>query len=213
MTNPVFRGGFEGWQEESAGRGRRPVVFDILGPDYETSLLPEDYKMVLHVNPNSMSIQYNRQVERIQTMGGWVEQHWGDSTQEINMAMASGGFMRLYSGLSNITNPAHGGTRRETLAYEKYLDLLALFHNNGSVYDATGRIVFQGILKMSFDGGTFLGWFTDLSVNEEAEQPYMFTMDCNFAVRKEVMVFRSHLSTYATSPVSGTSSSEEGQMP
>ena len=213
MANPVFQGSFNTWKEESAGRGRRPVVFDILGPDRETSILPEDIKMVLHVNPNNMGIQYNRHVERIQTMGGWVEQHWGDSTQEISFSMASGGFMRLYSGLSNITNPAYGGTRRETLAYEKYLDILALFHNNGSVFDSTGRIVLQGILKMTFDGGTFLGWFTDLTVTEEAEQPYMFNMDGNFVVFKEIMVFRSHLATYASTTVTGISSSEPGQMP
>ena len=213
MSNPVFRGAFNSWEEEFSGRGRRPVVFDILGPDKETSILPEGIKLVLHVNPSNMTIQYNRQVERIQTMGGWVEQHWGDSTQEINLNMATGGFMRLYSGMSNITNPAYGGTRRETLAYERYLDMLALFHNNGSIYDSRGTVVLQGIIKMTFDGGTFLGWFASLGVTEEAEQPHQFKMDCTFTVHDEVHVFRSHLATYSSTTATGSSGIPSGRIP
>lgn len=184
--------------------GKRPVVLDILGPDWETSLLPDDLRMVLHVNPSTMSIQLNRQVERIQTKGGYVEQHWGDSTSEITFDQATGGFMRLYSGLSNTTDPKYGGTRRETIAYDKYLDLLALFHHNGSVYDTNGNIVLQGILKVTFDGGVFLGWFQSFSVAESADKAYQFTLNSTFTVHKESVVWRS---TLASSPSTSASSS------
>ena len=54
--------------------------------------------------------------------------------QGLDLEASTGGFMRLYTGLSNVTSPATtGGTRRETLAYDSYLDLLSLFHHNGSV--------------------------------------------------------------------------------
>ena len=52
-----------------------------------------------------------------------------------------------------------GGTRRDTITYDKYLDVLAMFHNNGSIYDSIGQIVLQGKIKMTFDGGTWFGWF------------------------------------------------------
>lgn len=208
----VFRSSFTSWQDEASGLGKRPVVFDILGPDWETSLLPDDLKMVLHVNPTSMSIQHNRQVDRIQTKGGFVEQHWGDSTSEITFEMATGGFMRLYAGLSNITNPAYGGTRRETIAYDKFLDMLALFHNNGAVFDSRGTAVLQGIVKLTFDGGVYLGWFSNMSVSESADKPYQFTLSTTFTVHKEVQSWRSTVSS-TIGVAASTAATDTGQTP
>jgi len=211
---PAIRSAFTSPNDESSGRGIRPVVLDILGPDWETSLLPDDFKLVLHVNPKSMSIKYQRQVERIQTRGGFVEQHWGDQTQGIDFNLATGGFMRLYTGLSNITGTGYGGGRRETIAYDKYLDLLSLFHNNGSVYDSRGNIVFQGICKVTFDGGVFLGWFTSFSLTESSEKPYQFELSANFDVHKEIQVWRTTLSTQdiGTSSVGGETILSAGQQ-
>lgn len=214
MSNPVFRSAFTSPLDESLGSGKRPVVFDILGPDWTTSILPDDLRMVLHVNPSTMSLQYNRQVDRIQTRGGYVEQHWGDSTSEINFEQATGGFMRLQTGLSNITNPAYGGTRRETIAYDKYLDLLALFHNNGSVYDSKGSIVLQGILKITFDGGVYLGWFSTFTVTESSEKPYQFQISSSFTVHREEANWRTAFVTTDGIPSAVQSQQfNEGQTP
>jgi hypothetical protein len=175
---------------------RTPVIFDILAPDLQTSILPEDFRLVLHVNPASMSIQYSKDITRIPTRGGFVEQHWGDGARNVEFAMATGGFMRLYSGLSNITggDGAYdaGGTRRETLAYDRYLDMLALFHNNGSVYDATGKIVFQGIISILFDGHNYFGWFgPGFSVDESVDRPYQFALSTTFIIDHEIQTFNS----------------------
>jgi len=193
---PVFKSAFVSPESEFDGTGVRPVVFDILGPDLATSILPEDVRMVLHVNPSSMSMSYAKQTERIQTKGGFVEQHWGEAARSISFAMATGGFKRLYSGLSNVTGGGFDteGTRRETIAYDKYLDLLALFHNNGSIYDASGQIAFQGIIKVSFDGGIYLGWFGSFNVGEAAEKPYQFDLTAEFTVAHEVMRLRTSMS-------------------
>jgi hypothetical protein len=176
---------------EAESSGLRPVIFDILGPDRETSILPSDYRLVLWANPEEMSFSYTRKVERIQTRGGWVEQHWGDDVQSMSIQAGTGGFMRLYSGLSNITNPQYGGTRRETLAYDRYLDFLALFHNNGSVYDAQGQVALQGIIKITFDGGVYLGWFSTFTVTEDATHPYMFKLSMDFDIDREEQNWRT----------------------
>lgn len=188
---PVFPSAFNSFEDEFNGLGRRPVVFDIMGPDGVTSVLPDELKLVLHTNPSSMKINYTKVIERIQTRGGWVEQHFGDATESISFDMSTGGFMRLYSGMSNITNPAYGGTRRQTIAYEKYLDILRLFHNNACVYDLKGEIVFRGRIKISFDGGVYFGWFSSFSVEESAERPYQFALTAAFEVDHEVLTYRS----------------------
>lgn len=192
----VFKSAFKSAEDEwNPSLGVRPVVFDILAPDHETSILPEGYKLVLHVNPRTMSINNEKTIERIQTKGGFVEQHWGEGARTIDFNMATGGFMRLYSGLSNITGGTGsldvGGTRRETIAYDKYLDLLALFHSNGGIYDMTGKLVFQGIIQITFDGGIFQGYFSGFSITESAEKPYAFEITTQFTVAKEVQRFRS----------------------
>jgi hypothetical protein len=176
---------------EDGADGRTPVIFDILGPDRETSILPLDYRLVLWANPSEMSFSYSRKVERIQTRGGFVEQHWGDDTQTISLTAVTGGFMRLYSGMSNVTNPALGGTRRDTLAYDRYLDFLSLFHNNGSVYDVNGQVGLQGIIKVTFDGGVYLGWFNSFSVSEAAAKPFMFDLTADFDIAEEIQVWRT----------------------
>jgi hypothetical protein len=197
----VFRSAFQSAQDEyDPNLGVRPFVFDILGPDEETSILPESLKMVLHVPPQSVALNHQKQIERIQTRGGYVEQHWGEGTRTIDFNMVTGGFMRLYSGLSNVTGGPGaydaGGTRRESISYDKYLDMLALFHNNGSVYDITGKIVFQGVVKVTFDGGIHLGWFSTFSVTEDASRPYLFALTANFVVEREVLRFRSPAASF-----------------
>lgn len=210
----IIKSAFSDEFDEISDRGVRPVIFDIIAPDGVTSMLPDGHRLVLHVNPKSMSISMTKQIERIQTLGGWVEQHWGDVPGEISFEAATGGFMRLYTGLSNVTGPSHhndrlpeklkamdtGGTRRETIAYDKYLDLLALFHCNGMLYDADGNVISQGKIKISFDGHHFFGWFTNFTVQEEAEQPYQFNMSASFSVEKshhELKSFPVHADDWA----------------
>jgi len=193
-------------RDEFDGRGVRPVVFDIIAPDRVTSLLPDDIKLVLHINPTTMKFSYQKVIERAQTKGGFVEFHWGDQPAEIAFEAATGGFMRLYSGLSNVTGPGPsnskilpssaksssvGGTRRETIAYDKYLDFLALYKNNGAIYDTYGNIALQGQVRITFDGGSWWGYFNAFSVSEDAQKPYQFTLSAGFSVERERHQLRS----------------------
>lgn len=188
-------------QDETNGSGIRPVIFDILGPDEETSILPDYLKLVLHTNPNTMKLAYQKIMTLIQTKGGWVEQHWGDGLQGITFDMATGGFMRLYSGLSDTTGGGTdlGGTRRDTIAYDKSLDLLSLFHNNGAIYDNLGNIVLHGAIKVSFDGHSHIGWFGQISVNEAVEKPYQFSISTSFTVKQDLWELRTTRHVHNTS--------------
>ena len=214
MSTALFKGAFPAREEEEfSGSGKRPVIFDILGPDRETSILPQGMRLVLHVNPSSLTLKYTRTIERIQTKGGFVEQHWGDNLTNIGIEASTGGFMRLYSGLSNVTSPATtGGSRRETLAYDSYLDLLALFHNNGSVYDSQGQVALQGIVKLTFDGGVYLGWLDSFTVSEEAEKPYQFSISTGMTIDTEVQVWRTAIA-FNTVTSSSSEEPELGQTP
>ncbi len=181
----------------------RPVVLDVIAPDKQTSLLPPDLKLVLHVNPQSMNVQYSNSISRQQTEGGFIENHWGKHLQSISFEHATGGFVRLYAGLSNKTGVSAGGSlqssgseatavqgRRETLAYDSYLDYLALFHHNGMIYDGTGRIVQRGYIKVIFDEGSYLGWFQgDLTMTESVDKAFQISFTSQFEVHEELVRF------------------------
>lgn len=200
----VFNSAFQSPNDGELGLGKKPVVFDIVGAG-GVSVLPEDLRMVLHVNPRSMQFSYEHVIEVIQTRGGHVEQHFGQSPATIAFENATGGFVRLYSGVTSVTGPGPannrlpastqainiGGTRRDTIAYDKYLDLLALYYNNGAVYDRNGNIFYQGKVKMSYDGGTYWGYIENFSVSEEVDQPYQFSLSFSFKVDREVHRLRS----------------------
>ena len=188
---------------EEAKLGIRPFIFDIVAPDGETSLLPDDLKMTLHVNPKNIEYSYEKQHEISRTLSGWIEYYWGDNPTTISLEVASGAFLRPYTGLTATTGPVSvngksygksiGGTRRDTITYDKYLDMLALFHNNGSVYDLTGRIILQGKIKMTFDGGVWFGWFQSFSVTDDATSPYQFTVSLAMQVEREYHGIRTQM--------------------
>lgn len=198
----MIRGSFESYRDEFSGQGKRPVIFDVVGSDRTTSLLPDGLKMVLYVNPTSLNFSLSKQIETVATRGGFVEFHWGDASEEISFELATGGFVRLYTGLSNITAPQG---RRQTLAYQKYVDFLALFHNNGALYDRRGTIVQQNYIKMTFDGGVYIGWFDGgLTVTETVDKPYQFAISAQFIVDREILSFRSILPTASASAIQST---------
>lgn len=190
-NGPIIRGAFEGPRNNYTGE--RPFVFDIISPDGVTSVLPEDLRLVLYAPPQSVSFNYAKLIVPINTEGGVVEQHFGEGLKTISFTSVTGGFVRLYTGVSHITGGGTdtGGNRRETLAHEMFLDLLALFYNNGKVYDVSGKVVFNGKVKLTFDEGIYFGWLTDFTIAESVQKPFMFDLSFGFTAEEEILNLRT----------------------
>lgn len=159
-------------------RGYIPLAFQVTSPyDKLKSLLP--HALIAHVNPSSFGENFNKKVEKIQTRGGFVEQHWGDELGEISVEQSTGAFVNLQTGLSSIL-------RHRTIAWDRYQDLYDLYHNNGSVYDPSGAIVLQGYILLMYDRGTYLGFFRSFSMEETEESPFAFKLSWTFKVVETV---------------------------
>lgn len=155
-----------------------PLAFQVTSPyDFSKVLLP--HALVSHVNPMSFGETFNKKVERIQTRGGFVEQHWGDDLTEISADQSTGAFINLYTGLSSVL-------RQRTIAWDRYRDLYDLYRNNGSVYDPYGNVVLQGWVMLMFDRGTYLGTFRSFSVEETDDSPFAFKLNWNFKVEHTI---------------------------
>ncbi len=174
----------------TSGNGRQPFVFDVLGPDRETSLLTPGCKLVLEAGPSEVSFSWTKKVEATQTKGGWAEHHWTDEPLSMTFQAATGGFKRLYAGVTGATSPS-APNRRETLAYDSYLDFLALFLNNGAIFDTNGQIAYQGCIKVTFEEGTYLGFFQSFDVQESKDNPFRLTISATFTVDKVLFRWRS----------------------
>ena len=170
-----------------------PMAFQITSPLNNTvALLP--HALVMHVNPQNLSESYTKKKEVIQTRGGWVEQHWGDELTEISADGSTGAFMNIYTGLTSLL-------RQQTIAWDRYRDLLDLFRNNGSLYDPFGAVVLQGSVMLMYDRGTFVGYFKSFDVEETDDTPFMFKISWTFKVQQ----------TYQLIPV-GTAVSPNGAI-
>ncbi len=165
---------------------RRPVVLDVLGPDMKTSLLGTDLKLVLHVNPSSISVTRQKLMTTANTERGRVRWHYGQSVYQVSMEAATGGFVRMYAGLTGLAAVSRNApSRRETIAYERYRDLLALFRNNGSVYSSVGTPIHYGIVVLSYDGVSYRGWFGSFTSSEESGRQYQFTVSADMQATRE----------------------------
>lgn len=155
-------------------RGYVPLAFQVTSPyDKLKALLP--HALVAHVNPESFSETFNKKIERIQTRGGFVEQHWGDDLSDISVDQSTGAFINLYTGLSSVL-------RHRTIAWDRYRDLYDLYRNNASLYDPAGNIVLQGHVMLMYDRGTYLGYFKSFSVEETDTAPFAFKLSWSFKV-------------------------------
>lgn len=156
-----------------------PMAFQLTSPfNSRRALLP--HALVMHVNPETYSENHTKRVERIQTRGGFVEQHWGDDLTDISADGSTGAFMNIYTGLSS-------AMRHKTIAWDRYRDLHDLYRCNGSVFDPYGNIVLQGHVMLMFDRGTYLGHFTSFEVQETDDKPFAFQISWSFKVEEELM--------------------------
>lgn len=160
-------------------KGAIPMAFQITSPfNRNTLLLP--HALVMHVNPSSFEESYQHKIERIQTRGGFVEQHWGSELTQISASASTGAFMNIYTGLTSVL-------RQRTIAWDRYRDLYDLFMNNGSVYDPFGNIVLQGNVLLMFDRGNYLGTFRSFDMEETDDSPFAFKLNWTFKVETTLL--------------------------
>jgi hypothetical protein len=134
----------------------------------------------LHVNPASFSESHTKKVERFQTRGGFVEQHWGDDLTEISAEGSTGAFVNFLTGVSSVL-------RQQSIAWDRYRDLYDLFLNNGSVRNPAGAIVLQGHVMILYDRGTYIGSFRSFDVEETEASPFAFRLNWSFKVEETIL--------------------------
>jgi len=184
--NPDFQrvepGGTEtGYIHPAQNRKNQPIpmAFQVTSPINRMRVMMP-HALVLHVNPTSISETHMQKIERFQTRGGWVEQHWGHELVEISVDQSTGAFMNIYTGLTSVL-------RQRTIAWDRYRDLHDLYKNNGSLHDPTGAIVLQGHILLMYDRGSYLGTFRSFDVSESEDSPFAFKLSWSFKIEHVIL--------------------------
>lgn len=134
--------------------------------------------LAMKINPKNLDSKYTQLINRKRTLGGFIEEHWGEQLDTLSASGTSGTFFSDF-GLTNLN-------RRDTTAYRDLEQLINIYRNNGSVYDhKTGSIVAQGTVIMNYDGSVFHGYFENFSINEMAEKQFELFYDFTFKVTYE----------------------------
>lgn len=159
-------------------KGPIPMAFQVTSPlDFAKVLLP--HALVLHVNPRNFNPSMTKKIERIQTRGGFVEQHWGDDLTDLSADASTGAFVNIYTGLSSVL-------RQQTIAWDRFQDLYDLYKHNGSVYNPQGDVVLQGKVMLLFDRGVYLGHFTNFKFTETDSTPFSFNVSWTFKIEHTI---------------------------
>jgi hypothetical protein len=154
------------------------MAFQITSPfNRMRALLP--HALVMHVNPASLQESHNQKIERIQTRGGFVEQHWGHELVELSADASTGAFMNIRTGLTSVL-------RQRTIAWDRFRDLHDLFRNNGAVYDPAGGLVLQGSVLLMFDRGIYIGGFRSFEWEDTEESPFAFKLSWSFKIEHTI---------------------------
>jgi hypothetical protein len=153
-----------------------PLLFQVISPDKETKLLP--HALYLHVNPESLDFSYTKNIARTETMGGFLEQHFGEELTSISATQSTGTFINTNTGTALMN-------RQETPAWRKMEQLIGIFKSNGSVYDDNGQVKFRGRIRLMFAGGVYDGFFNSMEISENAENPFVLELSWDFTAEKE----------------------------
>jgi len=154
--------------------------------------------LVFLVPPKNMTTRWQKSIVTEETLGGFVEYHWGENVPIINASGTTMGFMSYDKGdfvflpgndrdfspfaRAFLLNPDQ---RRVSLAYENFQDILRFYSNNGVTIHRGGPL--SGLVQeakdivMDFDNSKYIGRFETLTFEENANNPHMFTY--NFVFR------------------------------
>jgi len=175
---------------EVASKGR-PFLFTVTEPNSNIPLY--DVALALHINPNSVEERMSKVKNVTMTYGGFVEYHWPDELDSISASASTGAFIAPKVGLTSarpgLSVSGYEPGRSSTIAYERFQDLLDLFHSNGMVYDSKGIPAIRGRVICIYDRGVFGGFFSTFEVAEEEENPFQFKLNWEFKVERLIYKF------------------------
>jgi len=155
---------------------------------FELDIVNPPPQLIILINPESLDIKFTPKV--VENRVRWTNQK--DSSyifqvhhDELDILSASGQSAMFYTdkGLTSTE-------RKKTLGWENIQQLLAIYRNNGMIFNrkpgqrGTNVLESVGRVLITYDEILYVGFFESFSLNEAAEKPFNLNFSFDFKVTK-----------------------------
>jgi len=158
---------------------------------WELPHIGDGYFMEMYVNPQSIVFSSRKEIEKIRTKGGYVTQYWGEDLDTVSIEGVTGD-----AGIEGI-NVLRDIYRSEQLA------LLKIVKNREAEKRRQSLMQLATSVVMWYQGQGYRGYFNDMTYNEGAATPGLFSYSMNFTVI-EIIGKRSNFMSWHRRPWSTT---------
>lgn len=188
----------------SLSRWRAPPLPFIIAIGRHDSVISDSYASALGkysalrllVPPSEFSLSSGHEASVDSTRGGQLPALWGHSQPTISLQGTSAAFLTSAYGLTHSGSDKRV-TRSDSLGYQNFMGLVAMFKSNGykrltekedpfpgrRITGSRNRVVHVlDCVQITYDGTTYMGHFTDLSFSDDASSPFHFKYSLSFAV-------------------------------
>lgn len=171
----------------AAIRAEHPELTGVIDPALPMTISVPDVdghrlQVTLLINPENMNQGKTNTVTSAYTRKGWITQTWGPNQDIITANGRTVAFMVDAVGMTTFF-------RRQSLGYLNFMTLMNAYKNNGyrmgdptrpRMKDNT-RVPFliYGV-EITYDNQIFMGHFNNFTLDEAAENPYLFTYNFEF---------------------------------
>jgi len=230
MSKPVFKAGPLTITAQDAGQIRDTI--NAFSPFPNTRMgtgitnrdqqiiswrLPNGTAVQMYINPQSLSIQHNKQINTVRTKGGYVVQYWGNELTQITVEGTTGSSgikgINVLEDIYNAENRAFelvaqaqtnglidriGGSDAD-LADSVLPSLASELSNKNFILRPSLASLATSIL-MFYQGVQYKGFFKGFSVRESVDQLGMFNYTMNF-VATEIRGKRDNFMAWHKEPM------------
>ena len=157
-----------------------PISWSVKGDSSVPSL-------TMLVNPGNLDVTYAPVITETRTLGGFVQEYWGEQLTTLSATGKTAMFVDAESGLTN-------KDQRSTESYQHFMSLLNIYKNNGKGYSTTfdtvptranpSKLTSFGYVTMIFDKRQYDGYFETFSHTEDATMPFNLEYSFTFKVMR-----------------------------
>lgn len=160
-------------------------------------------KLVMNINPQNLDTSYTPLINETRTLGGFVEEFWGEDLTTISASGFTSMFFDEKKGMTNEFEKTEAIVgAKTTKQLSGFLALVNLYKMNGKFY-ANGvndlkdpdsnlnayksnpnKIYKMGSVYMYYSGISYKGFFETFEFKEQAEKPFFFEYSFSFKVLK-----------------------------
>lgn len=145
-------------------------------------LIRELPPLLMYINPTSFDISYDHVTTESKTREGHIVEHWGLEQHSIDCSGKVGAF---YADKGNGRGGLTNANKRESAAYQSFMNLFMIYRQNGYIYNTQDRISTVGSVRILYDNKMYVGSFDEFSISESEDQPFTLEYDFTFTVRYE----------------------------